>query len=125
MIRKIQAVVGLASLTLAAGVLLAESAANTNLTGAEVAKMIRTAHTPQEYQSLAAYYRARQASFEKQAQDEKAEWDRRSQNVMGPAAKYPRPVDSSRNRYEYFVYEAQQMSQHVTHYESLSASANQ
>jgi hypothetical protein len=30
-------------------------------------------------------------------------------------------VDSSRNRYEYFTYEAQQMAQQVQHFESLSA----
>ena len=43
--------------------------------------------------------------------------------VAGMAAKYPRPVDSSRNRYEYFLYEAGQMSQQAEHYESLSARA--
>jgi hypothetical protein len=125
MIGRLQAIVALALLTLAAGVLRAESASNVNLSHAELANMIRTVHTPQQYQSLARYYRALEASFEKQAQNEKAEWDRRSQNVVGPATKYPRQADSSRNRYEYFVYEAQQMSQHAAHYERLLASANQ
>ena len=50
------------------------------------------------------YFRAQQTKYQRQAQEEKAEWERRSQNVTGPAAKYPRPVDSSRDRYEYFEY---------------------
>ena len=125
MIRTTHVLITLVSFALATGVLQAESAADRNLSHAELAKMIRAAHTPQQYQSLAGYYRSRQAAFEKQAQEEKAEWDRRSQNIVGPAAKFPRPVDSSRNRYEYFTYEAQQMSQQATHYESLSASSAQ
>jgi hypothetical protein len=89
----------------------------------EVQKMIREAHTPQQFETLASYFRTQQQSFEKQAQSEKQEWERRSQNVTGPGAKYPRPVDSSRNRYEYFAYQAGQMAQQAAHFESLSASA--
>lgn len=86
----------------------------------EVKQMIRDAHTPQQYHEIATYFESRQQSFEQQAQSEKLEWERRSQNVTGPAAKYPRPVDSSRNRYEYFTYEAQQMALQAQHFESLS-----
>jgi hypothetical protein len=89
----------------------------------EVQKMIREARTPQQFETLASYFRTQQQGFEKQAQSEKQEWERRSQNVTGPDAKYPRPVDSSRNRYEYFTYEAGQMAQQAAHFESLSASA--
>jgi hypothetical protein len=96
-----------------------------NYSHAELQQMIRNAHSPQQYQALAAYFRSRQQVFEQQAQSEKLEWERRSQNVTGPAAKYPRPVDSSKSRYEYFTYEAQQMSSQAAHYESLSASTAQ
>jgi hypothetical protein len=85
-------------------------------TSSEIKKMIQEARTAPQYQSLAQYFRSRQQEFEKQAASEKVEWDRRSQNV-----KYPRPVDSSKNRYEYFEYEAQQMNQQATHFEDLSA----
>jgi hypothetical protein len=85
--------------------------------------MIREAHTQQQYQTLAEYFRSQQQAFEKQAQSEKVEWDHRSLNVTGPAAKYPRPVDSSRNRYEYFIYEAEKMGLQAAYFESLSASA--
>src|ERR1700683_4380469 len=106
----------------AAGVACAESAGSavtTNYSSSELKSMMRNAHTQQDYQSLATYFRGRQQSFEQKAQAEKVEWDRRSQNVTSISEKYPRPVDSSRNRYEYFTYEAQQMSQQAAHYEQL------
>ena len=89
----------------------------------ELRKMMQDAHSAPQYQALAAYFRSRQGEFAQQAQSEKREWERRSQNVAGSAAKYPRPGDSSKNRYEYLTYEAQQMSQQAAHYESLSSSA--
>jgi hypothetical protein len=92
-------------------------------THSELRKMIQEAHTDQQYKVLASYFRSQQQTFERQAQAEKVEWDRRSQNVTGAVAKYPRPVDSSKNRYEYFTYEAQQMGQQAAHYESLASGA--
>ncbi len=89
----------------------------------EIRRLIASAHTADQYRTLAAYFRSQQQHFEREAQVEKAEWQRRSENVSGPAAKYPRPVDSSRNRYEYFAYEAQEMDRQAAHYESLSAGA--
>jgi hypothetical protein len=89
----------------------------------EVRQMIRDAHSVEQYKTLASYFRARQQAFEQQAQTEKAEWDRRSQVTAAIYQKYPRPADSSRNRYEYFTYEAAQMSQQAAHFEGLSATA--
>jgi len=85
--------------------------------------MMRDARTAQQYRVLADYFGTQQKKFEEQAQTEKEEWARRSQNVSGLAAKYPRPVDSSKNRYEYFTYEADQMGQQSSHYASLAATA--
>jgi hypothetical protein len=101
----------------------AETPTTPHYSHAEVRKMVHDAHTVQQYQALAAYFRAQQGSYEQQAQSEKQEWERRSQNVYGLAAKYPRPVDSSKNRYEYFSYEADQMSQQAAHFDSLSEAA--
>jgi len=110
------------AIALAAGSVAAraESSTQVKYSNAELKQMEQEAHTAQQYQTLASYFRSRQQDFEQQAQSEKAEWERRSQNVTGPAAKYPRPVDSSKNRYDYFTYEAQQMSQQAAHYESLA-----
>jgi hypothetical protein len=91
---------------------------------AELRRMMRDAHTSAQYHVLAGYFRAQQKHFEQQAEVEREEWIRRSANVSGPAAKYPRPVDSSKNRYEYFTAEAQEMDRQAAHYESLSAGLN-
>jgi hypothetical protein len=104
---------------------LCRTASGTQYGNADLKKMIHEAHTTQQYQALAAFFRSRQQAMEQQAKEEKAEWERRSQITTGIAQKYPRPVDSSRNRYEYFPYEAEQMSQQAAHYESLAASAPQ
>jgi hypothetical protein len=95
----------------------------THYSQTEVRQMIRDAHSVEQYKTLASFFRARQQAFEQQAQSEKAEWDRRSQIAAASYEKYPRPADSSRNRYEYFTYEASQMSQQADHFESLSATA--
>lgn len=99
----------------------AQSSESHNYSKSQIKQMIREAHTTQQYEQLASYFRSRQQDFEQQAQSEKVEWERRAQNVTGPAAKYPRPVDSSRNRYEYFTYEAGQMALQAEHFEGLSA----
>ena len=110
---------------LAAGMACAESQSGTELSRVELQTMIRSAHSTQQYQQLATYFRARQQALEKQAMAEKAEWDRRSQISASVAQKYPRPVDSSRNRYEYFTFEAKQMSEQAAHYEGLSTNSPQ
>lgn len=107
------------------GVACAAQATATNPSQAEIKSLERTAHTAQQYQTLANYFKARQANFEQQAQAEKQEWERRSQITASIYEKYPRPVDSSRNRYEYFSYEAGQMGQQAAHFDALSASAAQ
>lgn len=105
------------------GVGYADTPLKTPCNQAEVRDLMRSAHTAQQYSALASCFRARQEAFEQQAHAEKLEWERRSQNVSGPAAKYPRPVDSSKNRYEYFAYEAAKMDQQARHFESLATSA--
>ena len=122
---KIHVAIAFAALTLAAGVVHAETPTAPQYSKTELKQMIEDAHSAQQYQALAAYYRQRQQDFEQKAQAEKVEWDRRSQITTGIAEKYPRPVDSSRNRYEYFNYEAQQMDQQAAHYESLSGNRSQ
>ncbi|MGA3031635.1 MAG: hypothetical protein ABSD70_00015 [Terracidiphilus sp.] len=92
-----------------------------NLSHAELKQMIQNAHTAEDYLTLASYFRWRQQQFTQQAHDELAFWAQRSMNISLEAAKYPRPADSSRNRYDYFTYEAQQMGRKAAYYEGLSA----
>lgn len=120
---KVKVVTSLA--VLAAGIACVKLQARAEDNRAQVQTMIRSAHSPQQYQALATYFRSKQHAMEEQAKAEKAEWDRRSQNTSASFQKYPRPADSSRNRYEYFAYEAEQFGQQAAHYESLLANTQQ
>lgn len=114
-------------LTLAlAGVGNAQGAATSPENGAHVTKaqlkqMTHDAHTPDQYAALANYYSAQQKSYMQQADEEKKEWDRRSQNVEGVLAKYPRPVDSARNLYEYYMYKASEYATLEAKYSQLAS----
>lgn len=121
--RMIQSAISVSILALATTALHAEPSGEPPFSKDQITAMMRTAHTADQYRTLAGYFRAQEQSFEQKALSEKQEWDRRSANVTSIAAKYPRPVDSSRNRYEYFSCKAHQMEQNAAHYESLSASA--
>ena len=112
--------VAAALLALAVGISHAQPQTSTRYSHAELQTLIHEAHTPQQYQTLASYFRSQQQSMVQQAQAEKAEWDRRSQITTGIYQKYPRPADSSRNRYEYFASQADQMGLQAAHYDSLS-----
>jgi hypothetical protein len=118
---KVQIAGALAAFALAAGCVYAQS--SPNLSHAELNTMIRSAHTADQYASLASYLKWRETEFQQQASAELVEWDRRSQFVGGLEEKYPRPVDSSRNRYEYFTYEAGQMNRKAAYYENLAERA--
>lgn len=108
---------------LATGFAGAQTAIAGNYSRSELKQMVHSARTSEQYATLASYYRYRQEVFEQRAHAELTEWARRSQFVFGSANKYPRPVDSSRNRYEYFSYEAQQMSRSADRYQRLAESA--
>jgi hypothetical protein len=93
------------------GVASAQSAASSAQAGvqytkAQVKELALNAHSPEQYSVLASYYAAQKADYLQQAAAEKKEWERRSQNITGVLAKYPRPVDSARNLYEYYIYKA-------------------
>jgi hypothetical protein len=123
MTRRIQVLAAIAAFTVSAGFARAQNSMNAGMSPAQAEQMLHSARTVEQYQMLAGYFHARQLVFEEKAQAEKAEWDRRSQITAASYQKYPRPADSSRNRYEYFTYEAQQMAQQAAHFESLSTSA--
>jgi hypothetical protein len=71
--------------------------------------LAKQAHTPEQYGVLSSYYAQMQNDYLQKAAEEKKEWERRSQITAGLAQKYPRPVDSARNLYEYFMYKATEM----------------
>jgi|HubBroStandDraft_1064217.scaffolds.fasta_scaffold09926_2 hypothetical protein len=125
MMRKIQS-----AIIVAAGVLMlcaagACQSASQGYSHAELKKMIGEAHTAEQYRALATYFRSQQKTYKLKAADEMDLWVRRNEIMAGLYEKYPRPSDSSRNRYEYFSYESRQMNAQASHYEELAANAPQ
>lgn len=101
------AVVALALVTLGKANGEVPSAGNSDhYSQAQLKRLTLDAHTPEQYKALASSYTKQQLFFLQQAEEEKKEWERRSTNVVGVNAKYPRPVDSARYLYEYYAYKA-------------------
>jgi hypothetical protein len=126
MIRKIQLAIVCVAGILIASVTCVGQATSPSYSHAELKKMISEAHTAEQYRTLAEYFSLRENSYHQKAAEEKQEWDRLSRNVpVFSAAKYPRPVDASRNYYYSLRYKARKMSLQASHYEGLSASAAQ
>ncbi len=96
-----------------------------NYTHAQLKQLVHNAHTPAQYTALASYYAERQNNYLQKAAEEKQEWARRSQNITSVAAKYPRPVDSARNLYEYYIYKASEEGTLAVKYSRLAATITQ
>jgi len=88
---------------------------------AHLKQLAREANTEEQYSTLAACYQKLHNDYLEQAAQEKQEWERRSQNVMATAAKYPRPVDSARNLYEYDLSKASEAEELSTKFSRLAA----
>lgn len=115
--RLLQAVV---AVVIAGSFARAAEPGNANLSHSQVARLVRTAHSAEQYRTLAEYYQTQKLQFEERARAEMHEWIRRTFDTTG-LYKYPRAIDSSRNRYEYFKYEESRMSRKEARYEDLAA----
>jgi hypothetical protein len=80
-----------------------------HLTPTEAKTLAKQAHTPEQFIALAGYYNQMESKYLQKAADEKREWERRAQSTAALSQKYPRPVDSARNLYEYFMTKASEM----------------
>jgi hypothetical protein len=113
----------MATVSLAQGPVASPSTDNKDYNRSELRQLVREAHTPAQYHALADYYAHQDASYQQKAAEEKQEWERRSMNVSGPAAKPPRPADSAKNLYEYYVWEADHASSLASQYRQLEFSS--
>jgi len=75
-------------------------------TKAQLKQLALNAHAPAQYTALASYFGEQKANYLQKAEEKKKEWAQLSQNVTSAAAKYPRPADSLRNYYEYYMHKA-------------------
>lgn len=96
--------------------------AGANYSKAQLKEFARTAHQPEQYEALANYYGERKRHYLQEAAEEKKEWDRLGLNVASAFAKYPRPVDSARNLYEYYMYEASKAGTREAQYSQMASS---
>jgi hypothetical protein len=92
-------------------------------TGAQIKKMVREAHTVEQYTVLSDYYATQQRMYKRKAAEEMHQWALRSEVITPLSEKWPRPVDSSRNRYEYFEFKVAQAGQLCTKYSGLADAA--
>jgi hypothetical protein len=122
---KLKVVIASALIAVATQMACAASQDKKDLSRAEIRKMVREAHTADQYRTLAAYFRDRQETLDQSARKEREEWEQEaSGTTFSVAAKYPRPVDASRNRYEYLSAKAFEMSQKASYYEGLASVAD-
>jgi hypothetical protein len=122
----IRNLLGSCILSLVVGVAFAQGSASSSgtsprYTKAELKQMESTAHTAGQYNKLAAFYGAQHEGFVQKAAEAKQEWERRSQNVAGNNAKYPRPMDSARNYYEYYMHKASETAELEAKYSQLAS----
>jgi hypothetical protein len=109
-----------------AGVAATQGAASSpetdaHYTKAQLKQLTLNAHAPAQYTALASYFSKQRDNYLQKAVEEKKEWVRLSQNVTSAAAKYPRPADSVRNYYEYYMHKASEAGTLEAKYSRLAA----
>jgi len=92
-----------------------------NYTKAQLKQLELSAHTPEQYTALASYFGKQRANYLQKAEESKKEWVQLSQNVTSAAAKYPRPADSVRNYYEYYMHKADEAGSLEAKYRHLAS----
>ena len=94
-----------------------------HISPAQLKRMAREAHTPEEYKALAVSYEIQQKDYLKLAADEKQEWIRRSPPTPSLRAKYPTPADQAKSLYEYYVEKASEAGARSAKYAQLAEPA--
>lgn len=94
-----------------------------SLSTSEVHRLMKTAHKSGQYHTLAAYFRQKEQSFSAERDAELALWNSRKQGIAANQNKYPRPVDSAHNLYDYYAYETSHAAAQAQHYEQLATIA--
>lgn len=97
-----------------------QTASDARLTRAEVRRMVREAHTVDQYSALADYYATAGRMYKRKAAEEMHLWAERSAMINPLSEKWPRPVDSARNLHDYYEYKANQAFQLQTKYSKLA-----
>lgn len=92
-------------------------------TNAQIKKMVREAHTVEQFTVLANYYWSQQRMYKQKAVEQMHLWRERAETVTPLSEKYPRPVDSARNLHDYYEYKAAQSAALFAKYDRLADAA--
>lgn len=92
-------------------------------TPTQIHKMAKEARTVAEFTVLTDYYQTQRRMYQHKAAEEMHLWAERSAQITPLSEKWPRPVDSSRNRYQYFEHMADEAAALVDHYNKLADAA--
>jgi len=100
-----------------------QSSDDAQYTSAQVRRLAREAHTAEEFGQLADYYAIRQRMYRRKAAEAMDLWAQRNAIITPLSEKWPRPVDSARNRYDYFEYEANHCAELSRKYSQMADAA--
>ena len=124
MIRRLFAL-SVVSIVLATGASAQEavspSESHPRYTHSQLKQLIREAHTPEQYGALADYYTGLQREYLRKAEQERQEWVQLSKNVTWMGTKAPRPMDFSRQAYQYDLSKATNAESAAAKYGQLAA----
>jgi hypothetical protein len=95
----------------------------TRITTKEAHALMKSAHEQAQYQELAAYYRQQEQSYRAKRDEALALWNTRAQGIAANQNKYPRPVDSAHNLYDYYAYETDHAATLVQRCEQMTTIA--
>ena len=90
-------------------------------TQAQLKHLVLSAHTQEQYTALASYFCTQRGNYLQKAEEKQKEWVQLSQYVTSAAAKYPRPADSVRNYYEFYMHKATEAEALEAKYSQLAA----
>ena len=120
------AAIGIVIFALTAGTVRAAQKDSPNepeYTGSQIRNLAREAHTVEQYTALADYYAVSQRKYKRKAAQEMRLWALRSEMTNPLREKWPRPVDSARNLYEYDEYQLAQSAALFAKYDRLADAA--
>ena len=121
--KRVLVAIGIVTFALTAGAIHAAEKHSTDqpeYTNAQIKKMVREAHTAEQYTVLADYYAVQQRIYKRQAVEQMHLWRQRSEMPSPLSEKWPRPVDSARNLHDYYEYKAAQSAALFAKYDRLA-----
>lgn len=94
----------------------------TAITKSQIRRLMREAHTAEQYGVIADYYATQNRTYNAKAVEMMHLWRERNE-MYYRVEKWPRPVDSARNLHDYYVYKASEAERLRKKYSQLADAA--